>query len=74
MISASQEPTKFYLFVEQEMEKLLPVAKDRQGALAFYAFQLLTDKYPSLKRAAEASNGEFNVKVIRQALNDLQFC
>ena len=56
------------------MEKLVPVAKDRQQALTLYGLQLIADKYPSMSRTALASNGEFDVKKIRQALKDLQFC
>ncbi len=74
MICAPLYPTKFFPFVEQEMEKLFPVSKDRQFILSLYAQVLIADKYPSMSRTAQVSNGLFNDKNIRQALKDLQFC
>lgn len=74
MISTIQSPTKFSSFIEQEMEMFFPVARDRQYILSLYALQLIADKYPSMSRTAQASNGDFNDKNIRQALKDLLFC
>jgi len=74
MLSAEDYPTKFYSFVKQEIKKLFPLSKDRQEALTLYAIQLIGDKYPSMSRTALASKGEFDIKKIRQALKDLQFC
>ena len=74
MLSAENYPTKFYSFVKLEIEKLFPFSKDRQEALTLYAIQLIGDKYPSMSRTALASKGEFDIKKIRQALKDLQFC
>jgi hypothetical protein len=74
MISAPQSPTKFSSFIEREMEILFPIAKDRQYILSLYALQLIADKFSSLSRTAQASNGDFNDKNIRQALKDLLFC
>ena len=74
MIPLPLSPTKFFPFVEQEMEKLFPISKDRQYILSFYAQVLIVDKYPSMSRTAQTSNGMFNDKNVRQALKDLQFC
>jgi len=74
MNSALQPPTKFSSFIKQEMKILFPVAKDRQYILSLYALQLIADQYPSMSRTAQASNGDFNDKNIRQALRDLLFC
>ena len=74
MLSVVNCPTKFYLFVKIEIEKLFPLSKDRQEALTLYAIELIGDKYPSMSRTALASNGKFDVKKIRQALKDFQFC
>lgn len=74
MISAPHCPTKFSSFIEQEMEKFFPISRDRQYILSFYALHLVADKYPSMSRTAQASNGDFNDKNIRQALKDLLFC
>ena len=70
MISAPQ----FSSFIEQEMEINFPVSKDRQYILSLYALQLIADKFLSMSRTAQASNGDFNDKNIRQALKDLLFC
>jgi hypothetical protein len=74
MICADEYPTKFISFVKQEIEKLFPLSKDRQQTLTLYALQLIGDKYPSMSRTALASNGEFDIKKVRQALKDLKFC
>jgi hypothetical protein len=74
MISTPQSPTKFSSFIEREMEIIFPIAKDRQYILSLYALQLIADKFPSLSRTAQASNGDFNGKNIKQALKDLLFC
>lgn len=68
MISVPLFPTKFSSFIEQEMEKFFPIARDRQYILSLYALQLNADKYPSMSRTAHASSGNFNDKNIRQAL------
>ena len=69
-----KQSLRFDAFLEQELKELSPVNPVRQQVLKEYGLHLIADKFPSIKKCADASQEKFNDKMVLQTLNDLKFC